>query len=349
MQDWDSIQVLSQLAITSEYFLQVTLDKDGRVLSSDPGIGPAPSLFDYKEKPIYFSDCFLSSDWSKFESQRMKAWKGNHNSFLIELKKINHPDNNYSPTKWEFFFISKDYGTCLGIGHPLVQSKPYHVGLGEFLEGSAFSSEVLEGILENKLLGFWEYDPKIKQDTISPQLAHVLGYAEEEIKQLGKIHWKKHIHPEDAIIFSKEIKKHFLTPGSLPLKIEFRLIVKGNQTSWAMAYAQTVDWDENGMPLKIQGVLLDVNEKKRQELWLREHHYFLKELAFQQSHSLRARVANILGVLEILDMEQHNTESKKMINILKKETQMLDSSLKKSIKDSVQHHQYLQQGLETED
>lgn len=38
-----------------------------------------------------------------------------------------------------------------------------------------------------------------------------------------------------------------------------------------------------------------------------------------------------------------------MINILKKETQMLDSSLKKSIKDSVQHHQYLQQGLETED
>ncbi|OYX23122.1 MAG: hypothetical protein B7Z16_03100 [Algoriphagus sp. 32-45-6] len=80
----------------------------------------------------------------------------------------------------------------------------------------------------------------------------------------------------------------------------------------------------------------------------REHNKAYNDF-LQQSHSLRARVANILGVLEILDMEQHNIESKKMINILKKETQILDSSLKKSIKDSVQHHQYLQQGLETED
>jgi len=116
-----------------------------------------------------------------------------------------------------------------------------------------------------------------------------------------------------------------------------------------MAYAQTVSWDGNGRPTKIQGVLIDIHEKKRQQLWLREHHYFLKELAFQQSHSLRARVANILGILEILDMEQQNTESKKMIHILKKEAQMLDDSLKKSIKDSIQHHQYLQKGLEPED
>ncbi len=279
----------------------------------------------------------------------MKAWKGKHHSFMIELQKINHPEGTFTATKWEFFFISEDFGTCLGLGHPLEQAKPYNVGLGEFLEGSAFSSEVFEGILENKLLGFWEFDSTKDHETITPHLAHSLGYSEEEIKKVGKIYWKKHIHPEDLELFSKEIQKHFQTTGSLPLKIELRLIAKGNQSTWVMAFAQTTNWDEHGLPLKIQGVLLDINEKKRQQLWLREHHYFLKELAFQQSHSLRARVANILGVLEILDMEQHNIESKKMINILKKETQMLDSSLKKSIKESVQHHQYLQKGLETED
>jgi hypothetical protein len=58
MQSWDSVQVLSNLAITSEYFLQVTLDKSGKVLSSDSGIGPIPSLFDHQEKPIFLQIAF---------------------------------------------------------------------------------------------------------------------------------------------------------------------------------------------------------------------------------------------------------------------------------------------------
>lgn len=349
MQDWESIQVLSQLAITSEYFLQVTLDKTGKVLSSDAGIGPIPSLFDHKEKPIYFADCFLSSDWSKYENQRIRAWRGSHSSFMVDLQKINHPEGDTIPTKWEFFFISEDFGTCLGLGHPLEPSKPYNIGLGEFIEGSAFSSEVLDGILENKLLGFWEFDPSIKQDFISPHLAHALGYSEEELKSTGKISWKKHIHIEDTTMFSKELKLHFQTPGNLPFKLDFRLVSKGKQVTWVMAFGQTVAWDESGFPSKIQGVFIDINEKKKQQIWLKEHHYFLKELAFHQSHSLRARVANILGVLEILDMEPHNADSRKLINILKKETQLLDISLKKSIKDSVQHHEQLERGLETSD
>ncbi|WP_373397315.1 hypothetical protein V8V91_22535 [Algoriphagus halophilus] len=62
---------------------------------------------------------------------------------------------------------------------------------------------------------------------------------------------------------------------------------------------------------------------------------FLKELAFQQSHTLRARVANILGLIDILDIEQQSIESKRILDIIKKETVQLDQALKKSIKESV--------------
>ena len=106
MQSWDSIQVLSNLAITSEYFLQVTLDKSGKVLSSDSGIGPVPSLFDHKEKPIFFSECFLASDWSKYENQRIKAWKSSHQSFMVDLQKINYPEESTVLT-FNFFILSK--------------------------------------------------------------------------------------------------------------------------------------------------------------------------------------------------------------------------------------------------
>ena len=106
MQDLKSIKLLENLVLSSDYFLQVTLDKSGKVLASHSGLGPVPSLFDSKEKEIFFADCFLSSDWPKFENQRQKAWKNNHLSFTVELQKINHPEESTSLTKWEFFFIS---------------------------------------------------------------------------------------------------------------------------------------------------------------------------------------------------------------------------------------------------
>lgn len=345
MQDWNSIQVLSNLAITSEYFLQVTFDKSGKVMSSDSGIGPIPSLFDHKEKPIYFADCFLASDWSKYENQRIKAWKNRHQSFLVDLQKINHSDGNTISTKWEFFFISKDFGTCFGLGHPLEPLRPYNLGLGEFIDGTTHGNELVDILLENKLLGFWDFDSGTKRDYISSGVAQMLGYSEKEIQNVKEISWQKHIHPDDFQELLRDLNLHFKTAGNLPFRKEFRIVSKGNQTIWVVGFGKTTDWDSTGHPKKMQGLLIDITEKKKQEIWLREHHYFLRDLAFQQSHSLRARVANILGVLEILDTEHHTPESRKLLEILKTESKQLDQSLKKSIKESVNQNESWERGI----
>lgn len=345
MQDWISIQVLSQLAITSEYFLQVTLDKSGKVLSSDSGLGPVPSLFDSKEKPIQFADCFLSSDWSKYENQRIKAWKSSHQSFLVDLQKINHPEETTTLTKWEFFFISEDFGTCLGLGHPVEPMRPYNLGLGEFIDGSVGKNEIIDSLLENKLLGFWDFEPGTQQEQISSGLAQVLGYTPEDLEKAGKISWQKHIHPEDYQGLQNDLSLHFKTQGNIPFKREFRFISKGNQTAWVIGFGKTTKWNESGFPIRVQGLLIDITEKKKQEIWMREHHYFLKDLAFQQSHSIRARVANILGILEIMETEHQTQESRKFLDIIRKETQLLDQSLKKSIKESVQQNESWERGI----
>lgn len=345
MQDWNSIQVLSQLAITSEYFLQVTLDKSGKVISSDSGIGPIPSFFDSQEKPLVFEDCFLSSDWSKYENQRIKAWKSSHQSFLVDLQKINHPEGTTVLTKWEFFFITEDFGTCLGLGHPVEPLHPYNLGLGEFIEGTTSSNEILDILLENKILGFWEFDPENKTDYISSGLAQMLGYRLDELNNLKNIAWQKHIHQEDYPRLLRDLSQHFSNTGNLPFRKEFRIISKGNQTTWVIGFGKTTKWDNEGRPKKMQGILIDITEKKKQEIWMREHYYFLRDLAFQQSHSLRARVANILGILEILETEHQTPESKKLLEILKKESKLLDQSLKKSIKESVIQNESWERGI----
>ncbi|MBC6366652.1 PAS domain-containing protein [Algoriphagus sp. AK58] len=348
MQDTESIQSLGNLALSSDYFLQITLAKSGKVLSSHSGLGPIPSLFDSKEKEISFSDCFLSSDWPKFESQRLKAWKTNHHSFTVDLQKINYPEGTSTPTKWEFFFISQESGTCIGLGHPVEPLRPYQLGIGEFIDGTSQSNEIIDSLLESKLLGFWDLDPQNRQEYISDGLAHVLGYSSKEIEKANKISWQKHIHPEDYPDLVKGLTQQLKSGGDFPFKREFRLITKGNQLLWVISFGRTTEWDKEGNPVKIQGILIDITEKKKQEIWLKEHHYFLKDLAFQQSHSLRARVANILGIMEILELEDHSLETRKLLGIIKKETQLLDSSLKKSIKESVQQNESWEKGIKAQ-
>lgn len=348
MQDWDSIRRLSKLAVISEYFLHVSLDKSGTVISSDSGMGPVPSFFDHKKKPLHFEDCFLSTDWAKYETSRIKAWKGRHQSFMVELQKINYPDGSTIPSKWEFFFITDDFGTCVGLGHPLEPIPPFNLGLGEFIDGSNDQSELLNILLENRLLGFWEFDSDNKMDYLSSGLAQMLGYRDEELRDPRNISWQNHIDPEDYPGILRDLSQHFNSPGSLPFRREFRIRSKGSQTIWVIAFGKTVRWDDEGRPKKIQGMLINVTEKKKQELWMKEHHYFLRDLAFQQSHSLRARVANILGILEILETETQTPESKTLLDILRKESTLLDQSLKKSIKESVNQNQSWERGINPE-
>ncbi|NVK50329.1 MAG: PAS domain-containing protein [Cyclobacteriaceae bacterium] len=331
----EGLENLAQLAISSEYLMQVTLDPEGRVLSSDSGIGPIPSLFDQTRKPLLFADCFLSSDWGKYENNRIKAWNNHQQSFFVDLQKINYPNGNLLKTRWEFFFISKDFGTCLGIGHPVDSQKPYDIQLGEFIDTGDSPNELLDTILEDRLLGFWEFNPFERSNSISSGLAQTLGYSEKEITKGGAITWKEHIHPDDYANLQSDLVHHFKSTGTLPFKREFRLITKRNQIIWVVGFGKTTKWNEQGKPYHVQGLILDINERKKQELWLKEHHFFLKDLAFQQSHTLRARVANILGLIDILELEQQTLESKRIVEIIKKETKDLDHALKKSIKESV--------------
>lgn len=337
----DALKVFSQIANFSEHFLQVTIDKSGNIVSSSSRIGPIPSLFENKNTPISFSDCFLASDWSNYENQRIKAQNDDQQSFLVELQKINYPDQSFILYKWEFFFLTKDFGTCLGIGHPLLDNQPYDMGIGDFFDSNKSNSKLINSILEDKVLGFWEFDYNKTKNTISQGLAQMFGYGKNEWSEEAEIIWEKLIYPEDFKELMGKLSSHFKSNGSLPFKAEFRIVSKSQQTRWIYCFGKTIQWNKIDNPTKILGYLLDITTHKKRELWMNEHQHFLKELTFNQSHSLRARIANISGLLEILDLEQNQAESKRLIQVIKEEAKQLDNTLKKSIKDAVKQDESL--------
>ncbi|REG83072.1 PAS domain-containing protein [Algoriphagus antarcticus] len=349
MNNYHAIQALSHLGVVSDYFFQVTLDKTGKVITTESDIDPNPNYFDKKNKPIYFADYFVASNWGKYETHRNKAWRNSHQSFTVDLQKIENPQGDAVDTKWEFFFISEEFGTCLGIGHPVIQPMPYNIGLGDLFDSSKNDGkEIIDSILEDKLLGFWEFDLTNKGDKISQGLGQMLGYTQDELKGTTPISWQKHIHPEDFPKLMRDLGTHFKTSGNMPFKKEFRINQKNNKIIWALGFGKTIEWSNAGYPTKILGCILDISDRKKQDIWIKEHHYFLKELAFEQSHTLRARVANILGILEILESEPLNSESSQLVQMIKNETKSLDQSLKKSIKESVQKNKSIENDLSSD-
>jgi signal transduction histidine kinase len=82
------------------------------------------------------------------------------------------------------------------------------------------------------------------------------------------------------------------------------------------------------------GGFFDVSEKKKSDDLLKRQSDFLKKLSFDQSHTMRSKLANILGILEVIDPKAIPSDQSTFIKLLKSEARKLDTALKQSIVNS---------------
>ncbi|WP_291777722.1 PAS domain-containing protein [Cecembia sp.] len=73
-----------------------------------------------------------------------------------------------------------------------------------------------------------------------------------------------------------------------------------------------------------------IGKRKKEELFLKQNE-FIEKMTFDHSHDMRARVANIIGILEIMGEDKNFEGSQNLVRMLKSEAQKLDNTLKKSI------------------
>ncbi len=83
-------------------------------------------------------------------------------------------------------------------------------------------------------------------------------------------------------------------------------------------------YDEEGNLIGVSYNASDIDKRKKYELILEKQNRQLREIAYIQSHKVRKPVANILGLMQLMDKSKMSEENQKYFDFLLQATQDLD-------------------------
>jgi PAS domain S-box-containing protein len=106
-----------------------------------------------------------------------------------------------------------------------------------------------------------------KLSYVSPQIETLLGFSPQEWLADGRETWERQIHLDDRERVLNEISHSF--ESGEPFSTEYRLLAKSGRVVWFRDEARMV-YDSEGQFLFLQGLALDITERKQAEDALRQ-------------------------------------------------------------------------------
>ncbi|MFD2202748.1 PAS domain-containing protein [Shivajiella indica] len=325
---------LEEFLPSSNYFYVVKLDLNGVIIFANSKFQNQLAVFNEEVEGSRFSKFIFPSDYSKYQNLLEKTQFLNERNFVLDIRKMRHDGFDFYWTRWEFsiHYINGKPEFVIGLGHKIEKFSDINIDLPVGIHDIHIKNEIIEGLFENNLIGFWLWDILKNHDQLSISLMSLLGYIHKGKKvKKEQIKWKKNIHPDDLKIVNDNLEEHFNSFGKVPFHCEFRMILSDNNEKWVIGYGKVVEWSPKGKPSKMVGGFFDATGKKKSENLLKMQHELLKNLNFNQSHTMRAKLANIIGILEVIDPKMNLSDSQHFIKMLKSEAKKLDQALKKSI------------------
>ncbi|UCF44018.1 MAG: PAS domain S-box protein [Planctomycetota bacterium] len=101
---------------------------------------------------------------------------------------------------------------------------------------------------------------------VSPQMETIIGFSPEEYKADPDI-WRKQLHPDDRQRVLAEVQRTHQTGE--PLSCEYRMLTRDGRVVCFRDEAAVVK-NDNGEPMFLQGVMVDVTERRKSEDELKE-------------------------------------------------------------------------------
>lgn len=126
------------------------------------------------------------------------------------------------------------------------------------------SEERLSMAFRSGHVGFWDWDVASGAVHYNDEWANLIGYTLDEITPTYYF-WEKHIHPDDKQASVQAVEDH-LAGRTRDFEIEHRLRHKDGHWVWVLGVGQINRRDEDGTPLRMTGVMIDVTRRKQAEV-----------------------------------------------------------------------------------
>lgn len=165
--------------------------------------------------------------------------------------------------------------------------------------------ELLQSIIDVSHVEFNLYDFSKNELICTSGLAEkILGYTPARIRELVSRKWLGIVHPEDRSRQESYIDRVIHSRPGEVLESTARLCKANGEYMWVYMRKLVAKRDEAGNPKEIITLAEDVTRLVTVEQELSVKVDQLKKISFRNSHELRAPVANIIGLLDLVDEEQ---------------------------------------------
>ena len=125
------------------------------------------------------------------------------------------------------------------------------------------SERWLTMVQEHGLVGFWDWDMLTDRSSWSEQMEVLYGLQPGE----GGIHvWESMVHPDDLQAAHAAARK-VVQAGRRQLIEDYRIIRRDGRLGWILNYG-LFSYDSSGKPVRMQGVSVDITQRKEAELAL---------------------------------------------------------------------------------
>lgn len=151
----------------------------------------------------------------------------------------------------------------------------------------------------------------------------VFGHKEIEDDTTGVEWWYDNIHPDDVTRVRKKIERH-IKDGIYRWRDEYRFRC-GDGTYKHVFDRGFLVLDDTGTPVRVIGAMEDVTERKLYIQAIEDQNKKFKEIAWIQSHMVRAPLARIMALVDLIRIEPTDDDYQEMLDYLSSSARELDS------------------------
>ena len=137
-------------------------------------------------------------------------------------------------------------------------------------------------------LGHWEYDLKTNVSTWSEEACRIYGVSLEDSK-ISRVDWESLLHPDDYDYVMEKVEESEKTLSGIMM--DHRIVLKDGTVKYIYSKSN-YEFDSNGKPVGIYGIIHDVTEEKKRE-----------ELLEFNKNNLRALINNTPDMMWSVDRD----------------------------------------------